>query len=347
MERKIFHSDKILKHLGRVKSWMEGSNPYPITVEFDMTNQCNHACPGCIGTANKDKSDHLSKKRAKDIIYELGTLGIKGLMFSGGGEPLMHPYTIDMVTRAAEQGIDAGFITNGTLLDDDSARILVDNCKWIRISLDADGPEMYKMTHGVDEDIWHRTLANIKMLVDTKRREETDVTIGIGFLTSEKTAPGMLEATRVAKELGVDYIQFRAYYNDTFDIGSYNYFSKCQELENEQFKVVCSYSRCDEIRKYNRLTPYYRGYDKCYGHQFATVIGADAKVYLCCHMRGKEEYVLGDLNTNSFWEIWHSDRRKEVIEKLTFKDCIPFCRCDPFNKILWQLKKEREHVNFL
>ncbi len=42
-----FSSDKILKHLDRVNAWLKGENPYPITVEMDVTNICNHRCPEC------------------------------------------------------------------------------------------------------------------------------------------------------------------------------------------------------------------------------------------------------------------------------------------------------------
>ena len=38
-----------------------------------------------------------------------------------------------------------------------------------------------------------------------------------------------------------------------------------------------------------------RGYGACYGHNFAAVICADLKMYICCHMRGLKKYSLGNL----------------------------------------------------
>jgi radical SAM protein with 4Fe4S-binding SPASM domain len=90
-----------------------------------------------------------------------------------------------------------------------------------------------------------------------------------------------------------------------------------------------------------------RYYRKCYGQQFATVITASGKMYICCHLRGYEKYCIGDLNKDSFKKIWHSKRRKEVVEKIDFSDCIPLCRDNTFNQILWNIKQPREHVNFL
>lgn len=94
-------------------------------------------------------------------------------------------------------------------------------------------------------------------------------------------------------------------------------------------------------------TQYGRNYGRCYGHQFATVISADGKMYLCCHLRGYEKYCIGDLTKDSFMDIWNFQRRQDVAEDIDFKDCIPLCRDNTFNQILWNIKQPREHENFL
>ena len=55
---------------------------------------------------------------------------------------------------------------------------------------------------------------------------------------------------------------------------------------------------------------YGRNYQKCYGQQFAAVIAADARVYVCCHMRGFDKYCIGDLKKNTFKEIWNSNKMR-------------------------------------
>jgi radical SAM protein with 4Fe4S-binding SPASM domain len=92
---------------------------------------------------------------------------------------------------------------------------------------------------------------------------------------------------------------------------------------------------------------YGRYYGKCYGQQFASTIAADGNVYVCCHMRRHEKYCLGDLNEKTFAEIWDSEQRKRTIESINFADCIPLCRDNTFNQILWDLTQPREHENFL
>jgi hypothetical protein len=70
-------------------------------------------------------------------------------------------------------------------------------------------------------------------------------------------------------------------------------------------------------------------------------------MYICCHMRGYAKYCIGDLKKNTFLEIWNSARRKKVVENIDFRDCVPLCRDNTFNQILWNIKQPREHVNFL
>src|SRR3989338_2106152 len=87
-----FSSDKILKHLDRVNAWLRGENPPPITVELDMTNLCNHKCPECSGWYFQSRNHNsLPNDLAEDIIKQLAKAKIRGLIFTGGGEPLCHP----------------------------------------------------------------------------------------------------------------------------------------------------------------------------------------------------------------------------------------------------------------
>ena len=101
---KQFSSDKILKHLDRVTDWLEGGNPYPITMELDMTNVCSHACPECVsGYFRVGSRDTLERELAERIIRELAECKVRGIIFTGGGEPLLHPDTpamIELVRRA-------------------------------------------------------------------------------------------------------------------------------------------------------------------------------------------------------------------------------------------------------
>lgn len=345
-----FSSDKILKHLDRVNGWLEGGNPSPITVELDMTNICNHRCPECVVNYFRvADNSFLSARLAKDIILQLARNKIRGLIFTGGGEPLCNPYTLDMVELAKSKGLDLGFITNGSLLNDKSSRVILKNCTWLRVSLDAASSEIFKLTHGMDGNEFNKVVGNIELLVRMKKMLKSSCIIGAGFLTYDNSVSDMVKATILTKKLGVDYLQFRPmqiHHGGKFD---YHWtdvqeeIAECLKYSGNGFQILYSQHKYEMAKD----TQFGRYYQKCYGQQFATVIAADAKVYVCCHLRGYDKYCFGDLKNKSFKKIWNSKKRKAVVTKIDFRDCIPLCRDNTFNQILWNIKQPREHVNFL
>ncbi len=350
MDVRQFSSDKILKHIDRVNDWLSGKNPAPITVELDMTNVCSHKCPECSGWYFQNRNrDSLPYDLAKDIIRQLAKAKVRGLIFTGGGEPLCHPHITKVVKLARSLGLDIGFITNGSLVTEEINNVLLSSRTWMRFSLDAASPQTFKRVHGLDGNSFQRVIDNILLSVRMKKRLHSMTTIGIGYLTCNYTKGEMLEAARLCKKLGVDYLQFRPM--QMHNNGKFEYhlsdlaenIERCMKESGNGFKILCSKHKYDMMQD----KAYGRNYNKCYGHQFATVIAADAKMYLCCHMRGFEKYCIGDLKKNTFREIWNSPRRKKVVDSINFKDCIPLCRDNTFNQILWNISQPKEHVNFL
>lgn len=314
LDARQFSSDKILRHIDRINAWIEDKNPSPITVELDLTNLCNHRCPECSGWyfQNRDQS-YLPFVLLKDIIRQLAKAGVRGLIFTGGGEPLCHPQVNEAVKLAHGLGLDIGFITNGSLINKENSKVLLNCCTWLRVSLDAASREAFRKIHGLDGDAFQNVINNIRLLVETKKILNSRATIGVGYLTSDYTKDEMLKATELCKKLSVDYLQFRPM--QIHDSGKFKYhrsditkyIHKCMDESGNGFRVLCSKHKYDMMRD----EEYGRHYKICYGHQFAAVIAADAKMYLCCHMRGYERYCIGDLKKNTFKEIWSSKQRKK------------------------------------
>jgi hypothetical protein len=159
----------------------------------------------------------------------------------------------------------------------------------------------------------------------------------------------MVLAAKTCKEWGVDYLQFRPlqiHRGGKFEYDWREVETKIDEAcsySGDGYEVLYSKHKYEMIKRKD----YGRDYGKCFGHQFASTIAADGKMYICCHTRGYDKYCIGDLRKNSFHEIWNSEERMKAAERIDFKDCIPLCRDNTFNQILWQIKKPREHENFL
>ncbi|MCX5713913.1 MAG: radical SAM protein [Candidatus Omnitrophica bacterium] len=345
-----FSSDKILKHLDRVNEWLKGGNPTPITVELDLTNLCNHRCPECVVNYFRAADNNsMPFKSAQSIIGQLAKNKIRGLIFTGGGEPLCNPCALKAVELARSKGLDIGFITNGSLINEKAARIITKNCTWVRVSLDAGTPEVFKLTHGRDGNEFNTIVDKIKLLVNVKNKIKSSCTIGLGFLTCEHSVADMIKATVLAKKLGVNYLQFRPMQIHRGGRFEYhwadveNKILECLEYSGNGFQVLYSQHKYEMAKD----PQFGRHYGKCYGQQFATVISASAKMYICCHTRGYKKYCIGDLTKETFKKIWDSRRRKLAIGRIDFRDCIPLCRDNTFNQILWNIKQPKEHLNFL
>jgi len=352
MESNQFSSSKILKHIDRICEWQKKGVSRPITYELDMTNVCNSKCHFCFGFFNqKNNQVSISLKEAKNILNQIKKFGGKAVTFTGGGDPLCNKDTVKAIVYAKKLGLNVGFITNGILLNKDNIKDVVNNCVWIRVSLDAASKEVYNKTHCMNSNVFESVLSNIKMLVKEKKTQKSNITIGVGFLTYDRTIDEIVDFAKLSSQLGVDYAQYRPllkrYIEKEFNAKNQdvviNRIKEANKYSTKSFSVVSSVHKYEVIASKD----YKRQYDVCYGHNFATVISADQKMYLCCHMRGLKKYCIGDLKKNTLKEIWYSEHRKKVFENIDFKDCPLLCRCDSFNTILFNMSKTVNHENFL
>lgn len=355
-----FSGEKIYGHMDRVQEWLDTGNSRPVTYELDLTNICNQKCPHCVGYYPELDQARMHRDEARGIIKQIADFGGRGLTFTGGGDPLVSPIAMDAVAYARETGLDVGFITNGQALTDEKAKILVQNCQWLRVSLDAATPEVFKVSHGMDERAWKQVLAGVRSLTRLKKELGSKCTIGVGFLTSHETKKDIYAFAVLGKELGVDYAQYRPLlrrhgegdvdYSDEAILAEMN---RAAKLSEGGYRVLHSEHKYKLIQAGEIERPY----KACHGQNFATVVSADKKMYVCCHMRGVEKYCLGDLTKQSLPELWNSPERKRVADSVDFDDCPPLCRCDSFNNILWEIKENgkpaepssdpKEHPNFI
>lgn len=324
--------------------WLDTGRSRPVTVELDMTNVCNQKCPHCFGFYPERDQARMCLAEAKATLDQLKEAGARGVTFTGGGDPLVNADTPAAVLHARSLGLDVGFITNAQKLPPETAEILVRSCVWIRVSIDAATPEVFRLTHGMAAPEFDKVLDNVRMLVRLKSEAGSKVTIGTGFITSPKTKADVYAFARLARDLGADYAQYRPMLRrhgepeqDYSDAGMLDEMLRARaDFETPSYRVLCSEHKYRLIASGELERPY----KKCYGQEFAAVVGADRKMYVCCHMRGVPKYEIGDLNRNTVAEVWDSEKRKTIADGVDFKDCPPLCRCDSFNQILWELKDE-------
>lgn len=89
-------------------------------VSWNTTNACNMHCAHCYRDAGARAEDELSTAEAKRLLDGIARAGFRIMIFSGG-EPLLRPDILELVSYARDRGLRPVFGTNGTLITDELA----------------------------------------------------------------------------------------------------------------------------------------------------------------------------------------------------------------------------------
>lgn len=295
---------KLLYHADRIAAIDAGQTPPPVNVEIDLSNRCNLGCKGCHMALTHSKGHHANKilpeghvhtgdlmlsGLALNIIGQLKDYGVRSITWTGGGEPLIHPEAVDIFAACQ---LDQGLYTNGTMIDPLKAAVLKASMQWVYVSLDRHTRESYRAYK--QSDNFNRAVAGIQYLVRASGR----ATVGVGFLLDADNWQDVYEMYRFGANLGADYVQFRPLVvpgADTLWVDAFlNYFDpagldKCI-VDLHRFKMYGDWRGHE--------------YPMCYWAQMQSVITPDGKVWPCVNRRGFLGNMLGNLNTETFADIW-------------------------------------------
>ncbi|WP_035587166.1 radical SAM protein [Hippea jasoniae] len=345
-------SHKLHYHPDRVAEFLKKGDCYPLYVEISPVGSCNHRCIFCaydyIGYPNRK----LKKERLLEFLEEVKEAGVKSMLYAGEGEPLMHPDIDDFVVRTKELGIDVGMFTNGELLKDRLSDKAIGSLTFLRFSVNGGDRKTYSEIH--QRDRFDKVIENIEYVKKLKEDKKLETTLGVQFVLLPENIDSLENLIFILRDIGVDYLSIKPfvlqnenqfYRNRGFDIDIYAYFKKIEAYSNENFKVV---ARLNAFKKYGKRT-----YKHCYGCNFITILDSGGNLISCLPYLGKEEFMYGNIYENSFKEIWHSEKRKQVKELLekqldVQKVCPPNCRPNAINEYLYELKHPSvAHVNFI
>lgn len=353
MAMEQFNPMKIMYHLDRVNDYLKGKNIYPVTVEIDPSNACNHNCVWCTFDyfRAKDK-DVLSREVLLKLMEELAEVGVKSIIWTGGGEPWVNKNLQDAILLAHKKGIDQGMATNGVLLSKDDIEAIVKTHIYCRISLDAGTEETYDKVHNGKKGDFKKIIENMKLFSLIKKETNSKIDLGASLLVHPFNYKDIVKAAELTKECGFNFFQLKpvvmhhgeqlpsSLFEKAVELGE-----EAKKLTDENFKVfVIDYKFKDII---NRENNFGRNYSKCWGHSFIGQVSANGNVYLCCHLRGFPEFCFGNIKEKSFKEIWESKERQEAINRIDFSKCQPLCKLHETNKILDYIKNPHRHKNIL
>jgi len=130
----------------RIGDWIinlsKDSRPEEIMIE--VTTRCNFSCIHCFRNMMSEDFTDMDIELFKKIINEASQIGVKWIVFSGWGEPLVHPRIIEFLKYTKERGLRILLNTNGFLLKKYVEEIYDIKVDKIVISIDSLREDIYK-----------------------------------------------------------------------------------------------------------------------------------------------------------------------------------------------------------
>lgn len=262
------------------RNWVEYAknqyvSEYPLLVDIELSTVCNLHCPMCY-TITEDfkksvRRQFMSMELFHKIVDEIGGK-VPAVRLSLRGEPTLHPDFVSCIRACKERGIgEVSFLTNAsTLTKDRFIEFAEAGADWITVSIDGIG-ETYE------------SIRRPLRFADTLKRLQDihEVKAQRGWKRP------VIKIQSIWPAIQADPSAFYNTYAPYVDLVAFNpLISGYSSHENSGVVYLEDFS-CPQL--YQRL-----------------VIGADGRVLLCANDE-EGRRVLGDMNQQSVYEIWHGE----------------------------------------
>lgn len=355
MDEYKIDSHKLMYHIPRVKSWLDGELIYPIYMEISPIGACNHRCSFCGLDFMKYSSRKIDISVLKKRLPEFGRLGLKSIMYAGEGEPFLHRNIAEMIKLSKESGIDVAVTSNGVFFKKKLAEKILSYCSWIKFSINAGTPDTYAGIHGTKAEDFKTVIDNLCYAVEYREKHDIKCTLGVQILLLPEVEKEIEVLTKTVKDIGIDYLVVKPYSQHPQSItkkykdivySKYDYlYGKLQKYNSDGFSVIV---RLNTMQNWDKGC---KDYETCLGLPFWSYVDAGGNVWGCSMYLNDGRFLYGNIVDNTFQEIWTGDMRKKsmafVENELSVSKCRVNCRMDNINKYLWELKHPNEHVNFI
>ena len=319
----ILDGTKLAWHLDRVQAWERGERIAPITIDMALTRACNYACHFCYAMLQENDRQPITKEVITSFLDDSAEIGVRGISLVSDGESTISPVFSHTVVHGSKVGLSMACGTNGFIFNRRKLEEVLPHLTYLRINISAGERGRYAEIMGVKEEWFDRVCQNIRDMVDIKKKNGLDVTIGMQMVLMPEYQDQILPLARLGKELRPDYLIIKHCSDD--EQGSlgvdYAAYSKLHDLLREaesmsdsEYSVQVKWSKIQAEGK--------RSYQRCYGPPFMLQISGSGLI-APCGMLFNERYKklhIGNIAEQRFKDIWSSDRYWEVMNYLASPD---------------------------
>lgn len=314
--------------------------------KIKVTPRCNLRCTFCRYWRLR-ASGALSTAALCRILDELAEAGCAKVHFSGG-EPLLREDLPSLLAHATRLGMKANLTTNGTLLDGERARALVEaGAHSVSFSLDGPDARTHDSLRGVS-GAFRQTLRGIRALTKARDRAGSRLQLRLNVVLTRHNYRRLPEIIALAWELGMAEVHPMPV-DDRVDDPSHclgekeiAHFNTCVVPLAADMRRRAGFSLAPHL-----LTPfgtteadaaecarghYARGYYEshlCYAPWLHLFLTWNGDAYLCCMARGKTP-PLGNARECSVRALFNGEAYRAMRQQFV-RERPKICRrCDMF-----------------
>lgn len=107
-----------------------------LCLRMETNDSCNLKCVYCYSSLRRKKQKQMSLKDACDVIDQGINLGLRSIVYLGGGEPLLYKHFWPFIEYVSRRKVIPVIFTNGTLINLSIAKHLFDLEASIMLKLD-------------------------------------------------------------------------------------------------------------------------------------------------------------------------------------------------------------------
>ena len=338
----------LLQKIKLLKGLLSGEFAYtePFYVTVDLTSHCNLRCLGCpyhspyVKTAPPDHSAianipiHLIERLCK----ELKPMDTPTLTLAGTGEPLLHPDILNLISAVKAAGFNTTLLTNGTLLERTLIQTFIDlKLDVIRISLWATSPKQYQQNSpGTDPDNFQRVIEGMKLVARLKaERKSKFPSVVLHFPINRNNFQDINSLVDLALATGCNGVSFTPMFNwggtltpYVLSPGEEKSVRQSLKLLRKRIHSLSLEHNIDKTLLRYRVGRTFWQKMPCYIPWLHAQIMVDGTVRHCCRC----DLSFGNLQNNSFHEIWNGSAIRTFRLKAIRSNKLPFlrehCDCD-------------------
>ena len=263
--------------------------PFPKSVKIELNSNCNYKCSFCATQFNLRTMGKMNRELFHRIIDELATLGIQEVGLFYLGEPFLCDWLPDAISYVKKKDIPYVFLTtNGSAITEKNIfECMSSGLDSIKFSINfADADQFTEITK-LDDKVFRRIVKNVKLT--HKIREDNKFNCGIyaSCIKYDENQPKRMEG--ILNEISgcIDEFYWLPLYTQAGLFDKSTVVGNVGREGNQRKGIPCwSIFTCAHITHEGLLSAC------CFDH--------------------KNEFIMGDLNIDSFESCWNSDKFKSI-----------------------------------